>query len=146
MYIFLNVVNDSQNEYWSKFQGSDYHDFVVDFFLSEVHKRPLTPIKPNATFIIRASSLFQNIGSTHAIPSFTSRDPNDPAPTSDLPVWPRYTLPDQEYKILSPAMENGRAMRMDTCSFWMDYAPTLYNYGKQSSLYLFLIFSYNTCN
>nr|XP_054750531.1 cholinesterase-like [Lytechinus pictus] len=54
-------------------------------------------------------------------------DPNDPAPTNDLPFWPRYTIPDQEYKKLSQSMDNGRAMRMDSCSFWMNYAPTLYN-------------------
>ena len=49
---------------------------------------------------------------------------------NDYPDWPRYTLPDQEYKVLSLSMENKRALRMRTCSFWLNYAPALYLNGK----------------
>ena len=60
---------------------------------------------------------------------FFIRDPNVPLDTGEFEEWPRYTLPDQGYKILTPAMENGRALRMDACAFWLHYVPTLYNQG-----------------
>lgn len=62
-------------------------------------------------------------------------NPNEPDSTSEYPDWPMYTLPEQEYKMLSLTMENGRAMRMDTCAFWLNYAPVLYNYGDEDDLY-----------
>ena len=57
-------------------------------------------------------------------------DPNEPMKNKDYPDWPRYILPEQEYKVLSLSMENKRALRMRTCSFWLNYAPTLYTNGK----------------
>ncbi|XP_030828046.1 cholinesterase 1-like [Strongylocentrotus purpuratus] len=56
----------------------------------------------------------------------TSGDPNLPLSTGEYPSWPRYTLPDQDYKILSLTMKNDRAMRMDSCAFWLNYVPSLY--------------------
>ena len=60
---------------------------------------------------------------------FHSRNPNSPLTNDDIPEWPRYTLPEQEYKVLSLTFENGRALRMDKCAFWLNYAPTLYYQG-----------------
>ena len=63
-----------------------------------------------------------------------SRNPNTPLSTGEYPEWPRYALPDQDYKILAPAMENGRAMRIDSCAFWLDYMPKVYSSGKRCDL------------
>ena len=58
------------------------------------------------------------------------RDPNVEGSTGEYPDWPMFTVPELEYKKLSLTMENSRAMRMDTCAFWLNYAPLLYNYGR----------------
>ena len=65
----------------------------------------------------------------HSLYKLYTRDPNSPLTNDDLPEWPRYTLPEQEYKVLSLTFENGRALRMDKCAFWLNYAPTLYFQG-----------------
>ncbi|XP_041457618.1 cholinesterase 1-like [Lytechinus variegatus] len=62
-------------------------------------------------------------------------NPNGEQPSGEYPEWPRYTLPEQNYKKLSPSMENGRAMRMNNCTFWLHYAPALNSYGDFSGLY-----------
>lgn len=55
-----------------------------------------------------------------------SGDPNVPMPSPEYPDWPRYTMPEQEYKKLSLDMSNGRAMRASSCSFWLNYMPGLH--------------------
>ncbi|XP_041481954.1 cholinesterase 1-like [Lytechinus variegatus] len=55
-----------------------------------------------------------------------SGNPNEPISSSKYPEWPRYTMPEQEYKKLSLNMTNGRAMRASSCSFWLNYMPGLH--------------------
>ncbi|XP_071941150.1 cholinesterase-like [Antedon mediterranea] len=55
--------------------------------------------------------------------------------TSTYPSWPKFTVPELEYKELSIEMENGRALRADGCSFWRNYVPRLSAFtGKLSDL------------
>ncbi|XP_071492971.1 acetylcholinesterase-like [Diadema antillarum] len=63
-------------------------------------------------------------------------DPNSPV-SGSYPSWPQFTVPELEYKKLSLTMENGRAMRMESCAFWLNLAPDLYNYteGDNDDLY-----------
>ncbi|XP_033099562.1 acetylcholinesterase-like [Anneissia japonica] len=49
------------------------------------------------------------------------------------PEWPKFTLPELEYKQLSKEMENGRALRADGCSFWRNYVPRLATYTGEIS-------------
>ncbi|XP_030832234.1 cholinesterase 1-like [Strongylocentrotus purpuratus] len=55
-----------------------------------------------------------------------SGNPNEPIGSRDYPEWPKYTMPDQEYKQLSLNMTNGRAMRASSCSFWLNHWPDLH--------------------
>ena len=54
------------------------------------------------------------------------RNPNQPVTSSTYPEWPRYTMPEQEYKQLSLNMTNGRAMRAADCAFWLNFMPRLH--------------------
>nr|XP_054755646.1 cholinesterase 1-like [Lytechinus pictus] len=55
-----------------------------------------------------------------------SGNPNEPNGSVCYPEWPRYTMPDQEYKQLSLNMTNGRAMRASFCSFWLNHWTNLH--------------------
>ncbi|XP_782312.4 carboxylesterase 5A-like [Strongylocentrotus purpuratus] len=65
----------------------------------------------------------------------TTGDPNTPDSEGDYPDWPKFTVPELEYKKLSLTMENDRALRMEACAFWLNYAPLLHNYGDPDDLY-----------
>ena len=39
--------------------------------------------------------------------------------------WPLFTLDDLAYKILSPALQNGRALKAKECALWNELLPNL---------------------
>ena len=60
------------------------------------------------------------------------RNPNTPLSTGEYPEWPSYSLPEQDFKVLSLTMDNDRALRMDACAFWLRYVPELYMNGESN--------------
>merc|ERR1711962_412487 len=46
-------------------------------------------------------------------------------PESDGDYWPRFTVPELEYKVLSLNLTTGRALKADDCHFWNTYVVQL---------------------
>ncbi|XP_022105581.1 acetylcholinesterase-like [Acanthaster planci] len=46
-------------------------------------------------------------------------------PESELDFWPRFTVPELEYKELSLNLTTSRALKSDQCYFWNTYVPQL---------------------
>ena len=65
-------------------------------------------------------------------------------PVSDRDYWPRFTVPELEYKVLSLNLTTGRALKADECYFWNTYVVQLRTMlGKISELcILFILFTY----
>ncbi|XP_072174373.1 acetylcholinesterase-like [Diadema setosum] len=55
-----------------------------------------------------------------------SGNPNEPVENPAYPDWPQYTMPEPTYKKLSLDMDNGRAMRASSCTFWIRFMPGLH--------------------
>ncbi|XP_071941153.1 cholinesterase-like [Antedon mediterranea] len=54
-------------------------------------------------------------------------DPNDLS-NGKYPEWPLFTIPNLEYKELTTKMENKRALRAESCSFWRNGVTKLNTY------------------
>ncbi|XP_071498758.1 cholinesterase-like [Diadema antillarum] len=46
-------------------------------------------------------------------------------PDTSEKAWPKFEVPELAYKIMDPAMENGRALKSRECNFWNEYLPSL---------------------
>ncbi|XP_041459797.1 acetylcholinesterase-like [Lytechinus variegatus] len=46
-------------------------------------------------------------------------------PNTSSKAWPKFSLPDLDYKILNPAVENSRGLKARECNFWNKYLPSL---------------------